>query len=136
MNNLFIMIRVSDINDNDLDNKTIDIFKKYDIEYEYQRIYLTNRYLTQKKIDSFYELTTGHEFLINSVNREDGSFDGYFLDTEKRVNSRFILCDKSEINKFYQDIIDKGLARKYENAVYDILDNGRYKNRFFKSRNK
>lgn len=136
MNNLFIMIGVDEISLNGDNNKIIDIFKKYNIEHEYQRIYLTNRYLTQKKIDSFYELTTGYEFLINSVNKENSSFNGYFFNTDILVDSKFIVCDKSEINKFYQNIIDKGLAKEYENAVYEILDNRKYKNKFFRSRNK
>lgn len=136
MTNLFILIDFNGMyKDNDKDY-IIDKFIKYGIDSEHQKVYLTNGYGTKTRVDTFYELTTGHEFYISCIDRENNKISGCFLDTEINVNSKFILCDKKRINSFYQEIIDSGMANSYEKAVREILDVGRNKSLFSRIRNK
>lgn len=136
MTNLFILIDFNGMyKDNDKDY-IIDKFIKYGIDSEHQKVYLTNGCGTKTRVDTFYELTTGHEFYISCIDRENNKILGCFLDTEINVNSKFILCDKKRINSFYQEIIDLGMANSYEKAVREILDLDRNKSLFSRIRNK
>ena len=123
MTNLFILI---DFNGMYKDNDTDYIIDKF----------ITNGCGTKTRVDTFYELTTGHEFYISCIDRENNKILGCFLDTEINVNSKFILCNKKRINSFYQEIIDLGMANSYEKAVREILDVGRNKSLFSRIRNK
>ena len=60
MTNLFILIDFNGMyKDNDKDY-IIDKFIKYGIDSEHQKVFLTNGCGTKTRVDTFYELTTGH----------------------------------------------------------------------------
>ena len=77
MTNLFILIDFNGMyKDNDKDY-IIDKFIKYGIDSEHQKVYLTNGCGTKTRVDTFYELTTGHEFYISCIDRENNKILGF-----------------------------------------------------------
>ena len=102
-----------------------EIFNKYHIPKEYQKIILRNcLYASQKAQKELYELTTDIEFSILCMNQKH---DCFLLCSENPtgnmvfIKNNYTPIDKELVNTFYQGIIDKDLALNYELAINEIL---------------
>lgn len=135
----YLLIESSGINIKNLKSITIEeIFDKYQIPTEYQKIILRNcLYTSPNPQKEFYELTTDIEFSLLCMSQKH---DCFLLCSENSngnrvfIKSNYTPIDKELVNTFYQGIIDKNLALNYELAVNEII--GIKKKVFKKTRKK
>ena len=97
----------------------VDIFNKYDIPTEYQKVVikvsLENNFGKELSTNSVYLL---RELLVKSIL---GNNESIFIEsTDNLIETKLSLYNIGKVKEFYQSIIDNKLSVNYEKAVKEI----------------
>lgn len=111
-----------------VENKSIlkDSFNNYGVPQEYQKIIIKVSIGSKLGLYTGFELTTNEMFLFKTsilkaiLNKKNYDKLEIISHTSEIITDNH-LYHAAKVKEFYQELIDNGLAAKYQNALTDIF---------------